>query len=70
VPFFEHGGIVNKYADGGIATRAASESVVSDISSRNDLIDIVGSIQQPVLVVEEFQNVNGRQVKVKSRADV
>lgn len=59
---YSAGGLVRKFAAGGVAT--VSSSQIRD-NEQMAMVAAQMSMSQPVLVIEEFQNVQGRQVRTE-----
>jgi hypothetical protein len=70
-PYFRDGGVYSSHlVDGGFALRASTAPVENSISTRNDIIDIVSSMPNPIVLVSDINNGQERNVKVSSRADI
>lgn len=65
VSFAQRGGIINKMAEGGFANGNLS-GLFDDLSSPGRMADKLNAMQ-PVLVLEELQSVEGRQVRTEQR---
>ena len=60
---FKQGGIVQKFAAGGVAM--SSQAIMRENEATREIQQTIIS-QPPVLVLEEFQNVQGRQVRTET----
>lgn len=67
--FFDNGGLTH-LADGGFAMRAMSAPVIQNANNKRNIDNAIQNMPQQIVLVEDINSAQGKQVKLKSRAEL